>query len=79
MSGVSIYPGHTALIPDALGGIVGRHRLDQQLHPALGGRIGRVAKKNARQVNDDYVKWYMDDFQSRYGPVDVLFTTKIGI
>ncbi|MBB3126367.1 hypothetical protein FHS19_001021 [Paenibacillus rhizosphaerae] len=25
--------------------------------------------------NDDYVKWYMDDFQSRYGPVDVLFTT----
>ncbi|WP_179281029.1 LysR family transcriptional regulator [Paenibacillus sp. XY044] len=25
--------------------------------------------------NDDYVKWYMDDFQSRYGQVDVLFTT----
>ncbi|WP_337101960.1 LysR family transcriptional regulator [Paenibacillus sp. YIM B09110] len=25
--------------------------------------------------NDDYVNWFMNDFQQRYGPVDILFTT----
>ncbi|MFM1655719.1 LysR family transcriptional regulator [Brevibacillus sp. B_LB10_24] len=25
--------------------------------------------------NDEYVKWFMDDFAAAYGPVDVLFTT----
>ncbi|MBA2937100.1 LysR family transcriptional regulator [Paenibacillus sp. CGMCC 1.16610] len=25
--------------------------------------------------NDDYVKWYIDDFQVNFGPVDILFTT----
>ncbi|OME87430.1 LysR family transcriptional regulator [Paenibacillus sp. FSL A5-0031] len=25
--------------------------------------------------NDDYVKWFMDDFQAKYGTVDILFTT----
>jgi len=25
--------------------------------------------------NDDYVKWFMDDFQKKYGSVDVIYTT----
>lgn len=25
--------------------------------------------------NDDYVKWFMDDFQKKYGSVDVVYTT----
>ena len=25
--------------------------------------------------NDDYVKWFADDFGAKYGPIDILFTT----
>lgn len=43
------------------------------LKPAVGPE--ELRQQTVVLYNDDYVKWYMDDFQSLYGPVDVLFTT----
>jgi molybdate transport repressor ModE-like protein len=34
-----------------------------------------LKRQNVVLYNDDYVKWFMDDFQKKYGPADIVYTT----
>lgn len=38
-------------------------------------RPEELKRQNVVLYNDDYVKWFMDDFQKKYGPADIVYTT----